>query len=126
MEIISTKQAPPPAAPYAQATKYNGILYVSGQVPLTPAGKMVEGDIKVKAQQCFDNLDAILKAGGSSRTDILKLGVFTTDINNFSAVNEVYVKYFQGHTPARTFVSVKELPLNSDVEIEAIAKAPES
>lgn len=121
MQFISTKNAPPPAAPYAQATKANGVLYVSGQVPLTPQGKMVEGDIQTKAQQCFDNLDAILEASGSTRKDILKLGVFATDIKNFAPINEVYVKYFQGHTPARTFVSVKELPLNADVEIEAIA-----
>lgn len=121
MQFISTKNAPPPAAPYAQATKANGTLYISGQVPLTPQGKMIEGDIKAKAQQCFDNLDAILLAGGATRKDIVKLNVFATDINNFAAVNEVYVKYFQGHTPARSFVSVRDLPLKADVEIEAIA-----
>ena len=121
MQFISTKNAPPPAAPYAQATMANGTLYISGQVPLTPQGKMVEGDIQTKAQQCFDNLDAILLAGGATRKDIVKLGVFATDIKNFGPINEIYVKYLQGHTPARTFVSVKELPLNADVEIEAIA-----
>jgi len=125
MEFVSTKAAPPPAAPYAQATKFNGTLYVSGQIPLTPAGKVVEGDIKAKAQQCFENLDAILKAGGTSKENILKLNIFTTDISSFGPVNEAYVKYLEGHTPARSFVSVKELPLNMDVEVEGIAAITE-
>lgn len=125
MEFISTTQAPPPAAPYSQAVKAAGLLHISGQVPLTPANKMVEGDIKAKAQQCFDNLHAILKAGGCAPKDIVKVGIFTTDIKSFGPVNEVYVKFFDGHRPARSFVAVKELPLNADVEVEAVAAVPE-
>lgn len=121
MEFVSTKLAPPPAAAYSQATKYGGVLYVSGQVPLTVQNKMIEGDIKSKAQQCFDNLGAILKEGGSAPNKVLKVNVFATDISNFGAINEVYSRFFDGHKPARSFVSVRDLPLGSDVEVEAIA-----
>lgn len=124
MEFISTVHAPPPAAPYSQAIKANGFLHISGQVPLTPENKMVEGDIQVKSKQCFDNLRAILKAGGCAPKDIVKISIFTTDINNFKSVNEVYVDFFQGHRPARSFIAVKALPLNADVEIEATALVP--
>lgn len=121
MEFVSTKLAPPPAAAYSQATKYGGILYVSGQVPLTVQNKMIEGDIKAKAQQCFDNLGAILKEGGSAPNKVLKINVFATDISNFGAINQVYSGFFGTHKPARSFVSVRDLPLGSDVEVEAIA-----
>ncbi|GMM53291.1 isoleucine biosynthesis protein [Starmerella bacillaris] len=126
MEFISTARAPPPAAPYSQAIKANGFLHISGQVPLTPENKMVEGDIQAKSQQCFDNLRAILQAGGCSPKDIVKINIYTNDITNFKSVNEVYVKFFEDHRPARSFVAVKALPLNADVEIEATALVPEN
>lgn len=121
MQAVSTKNTPPPAAPYSQAIKANGVIYLSGQVALTPENKMVEGTIQDRTQQCFDNLKAVLEAAGSSVDKIVKLGVYATDMENFSKINEVYVKFFNGHKPARTFVAVKSLPLGADVEIEAIA-----
>lgn len=123
VEFVSTKNAPPPAAPYSQATKANGMVFISGQVPLTPEGKMISGTIQEEAQQCFDNLKAILDESGSSIDKIVRIGVFTDDISYFGDVNVIYTKFFNGHKPARTFVAVKSLPLNARVEIEAIALA---
>lgn len=126
MEFISTARAPPPAAPYSQAVKANGFLYISGQVHLTTDNKLLEGTMQEKSQLCFDNIRAILEASGCAPKDVVKMNIFTTDISSFKAVNESYVKFFAGHCPARSFVAVKALPLNAEVEIEAIAAVPES
>lgn len=123
LEPVFTDKAAPPAAPYSQAVKAGGFVYVSGQIPLRADGSKVEGDIKVQAQQCFDNIKAIVEAAGSEVTKIVKLNIFTTDIKYFAAVNEVYVNFFNGHKPARSFTAAKALPLNMEVEIEAIALA---
>lgn len=109
--------------PYSQAVDMDGVIYLSGQSPVNPAtGKLTEGGITEQTKQCFANLLAVLKAAGLSFEDVQKVNVYLTDMNNFSAMNEVYKTQFSQPYPARTTVGVASLPLGALVEIEFIAK----
>lgn len=117
-----TKNAPQPVGPYSQAVKVNGFLYVSGQVPLTPEGKLIEStDIQVHAKQVLENLKAVVEAAGSSLEKVVKVNVFVLDIAQFGKINEIYAQYFSVNKPARSLVAVAALPLGVPLEIEAIA-----
>lgn len=96
---------------------------MSGQVPLTAEGKLVEGheDIQVQTRQVLDNVKAVIEAAGTTWESIIKVNVFVTDINDFAKINEIYKEFFSTHAPARSLVSVKALPLGVNIEIEAIA-----
>ncbi|GMG21580.1 unnamed protein product [Ambrosiozyma monospora] len=118
---VISSNAPPAAASYSHAIKANGFVYVSGQIPYTPDGKPVEGDIKAKGEQVLQNVFAILKDSNSSLEKIVKVNVFLTDINDFAKFNEVYSKYFNVHKPARSCVAVKDLPLGVPLEVEVVA-----
>lgn len=108
--------------PYSPAVEANGFIYFSGQIPIDSAtGKIIEGDIKAQALQCFKNLSKVLAAASVNSDDIIKTTVYLTDINDFTAVNQVYGEYFKAPYPARTAVAVCALPLGSNVEIEVIA-----
>ncbi|RUA17794.1 MAG: RidA family protein [Flavobacteriia bacterium] len=122
-KIINTSKAPAPIGPYNQAILVNGILYVSGQVPMDPAsGKLVEGDIKKETQQCMENLKAILEEAGMGFEDVVKASIFIKDMHQFSQINEVYGSYFDADTaPARETVEVANLPRFVNVEISMIA-----
>lgn len=119
--IIETPKAPSPAAPYSQALKFNKLVFVSGQVPLTAENMLVEGSMTDKAEQVVQNVKNILEASNSDLKHVLKATVFLTDMKYFSEFNAVYNKYFGGDKPARTCAAVKSLPLNVDVEMEVIA-----
>ena len=120
--IIATDKAPAAIGPYSQAVENNGMLFISGQIPLNPAtGKVVEGDVSAQAEQVFSNISAILDAAGYCFEDVIKTTVFIADMSLFAAVNEVYKKYYQSNCPARSTVAVKGLPLGVLVEIETIA-----
>lgn len=122
--VVSTTNAPAPVsgAPYNQAIVSGGFVFVAGQVPLDPAtGKLVEGGIEAQAEQVFDNLAAILEAGGSSLANVVKATVFLADMASFSAVNGVYARRMPEPFPARSAFAVRELPLGARVEIEVIA-----
>ena len=122
MSIINTDKAPAAIGPYSQAVSVNGILYTSGQIPIDPAtGKLVEGDIRVQAEQVMKNLGAVLEAAGSSFDKAVKTTCFLADMNDFAAFNEVYGKYFTS-LPARSCVAVKTLPKNVLVEVEVTAE----
>ncbi|CAI8503174.1 unnamed protein product [Hanseniaspora opuntiae] len=121
LKAFNTPLAPPPAASYSQAMKVNNLIYVSGQIPLTPDNKPVQGDIKVKAEQVISNINEILKEANSSLHHIVKVNIFLTDMSNFADFNSVYAKYFSEHKPARSCVAVKELPLGMDLEVEVVA-----
>lgn len=119
-EIISTENAPKAIGPYSQATKVNGFVFVSGQLPINPAlGQMPEG-IEAQARQCLENLSAIILEAGADFSQVVKTTIFLKDMDNFKTVNEVYEQYFKGNYPARSTVQVAKLPLDAEVEIEAI------
>ena len=125
-EAIRTEAAPAPfqGAPYSQAIKAGGLLFVSGQVALQPgAAKPVSDTIGEQTDQVFANLRAILEAAGSSLDRIVKTTVYLTDLGDFQAMNDVYKQYVGELPPARATIEVSKLPAGSLVEIEAIAIA---
>jgi 2-iminobutanoate/2-iminopropanoate deaminase len=124
MNTVQTDDAPRAIGPYSQAVQVDGWLYASGQLPMTPAGDMVEGDIEIQAEQVFNNIESILKAAGGSLSQVVKATVFVQDLNDFARLNAVYERRFAGHKPARSTVEVARLPRDARVEIEIIARLP--
>jgi 2-iminobutanoate/2-iminopropanoate deaminase len=123
-EIIATDRAPKAIGPYSQAVKWNGLLMLSGQIPLDPAtGQLVEGGIAEQTARVLENLQAVLEAAGSGLDKVLKTTVFMIDLAEFAAMNEVYGMYFASNPPARATVQAARLPRDSRVEIEAVAIA---
>jgi 2-iminobutanoate/2-iminopropanoate deaminase len=123
-EIIATDLAPKAIGPYSQAVKWNGLLILSGQIPLDPiTGHMVGGGIAEQTTRVLENLKAVLEAGGSSLDKVLKTTVFLIDMAEFPAMNEVYGRYFPSNPPARATVQAARLPRDARVEIELIAIA---
>ncbi|MCL6480766.1 MAG: RidA family protein [Firmicutes bacterium] len=123
-QIITTDRGPQAIGPYAQAVRANGLLFVSGQIPLDPAtGQMIEGDVAQQTARVLENLKGIVEAGGSSLERVVKTTVYLVDIADFAAMNEVYARYFSQNPPARATVAVRELPRGARVEIELIALA---
>ncbi len=120
---ISTPNAPAAIGPYSQAVKAGDFLYVSGQIPLSPAtGEIVGTTIEEQTEQVFANLQAILTEAGMTFDDVVKATVLLSDIANFGAVNTIYGKYFNGEVlPARAAFAVKDLPKGAMVEIELVA-----
>ncbi|MDO5614745.1 MAG: RidA family protein [Cruoricaptor ignavus] len=121
--IISTTNAPAAIGPYAQANLVNGVLYVSGQIPLNPAtGKLVEEGITEATHQVMRNLEAVLNEAGMTFKNVVKATIFLKDMEDFSQVNEVYASYLvEDYYPARETVQVSCLPKNVDIEISVIA-----
>lgn len=119
---ISTDKAPAAIGPYSQAVKTDSLIFVSGQIPVDPeTGKLVDG-IEAQTKQVFENIKAVLKAAGSDLTNVVKVTVFLSDMDNFQVVNNIYSCYFTGSVlPARCAVEVGALPKGSLVEIECIA-----
>lgn len=121
-KVISTPNAPGAIGPYSQAIEANGMLIISGQIPIDPAtGKVVEEDITVQTEQVMKNIGAILEAAGYSFSNVVKSTCLLSDMANFAAMNAVYGKYYQHEAPARAAFAVKTLPLNVLIEIETIA-----
>ena len=120
---ISTPNAPAAIGPYSQAVKAGDFLYVSGQIPLSPAtGEIVGTTIEEQTEQVFANLQAILAEAGMTFDDVVKATVLLSDIANFGAVNTIYGKYFNGEVlPARAAFAVKDLPKGAMIEIELVA-----
>ena len=122
IEQVKTNKAPEALGPYSQGIKYNGLVYLSGQLGILPeVGSIVATNIKDEATQVFENLKNILKASNSSLDNSLKVTVYLKDINDFSIVNEVDAKYFK-NKPARSLVEVSRLPKNANIEVDLIAK----
>ncbi len=123
-EVVRTEAAPAPfqGAPYSQAIKANGFVFVSGQLSLLPGQKdLLPGDIKAQTQQVFSNLRAILEEAGSSLDQLVKTTVFLQNLDDFAGMNEVYAREVGSPPPARSTVEVAKLPSGALVEIEAIA-----
>ena len=121
-EIIATENAPQAIGPYSQAVRAGNMVFASGQIPLDPATKeFVPGGIAEQTEQVLRNLKAVFAAAGVEMAQIVKTTVFLADMNDFTAMNEVYGKYFAEKPPARATVQAARLPKDAKVEIEAIA-----
>lgn len=121
--MIRTDNAPAPIGPYSQAILSGNELFCSGQIPIDPAsGEMIEGDVSAQTELVLRNLGAVLQAAGMDYANVVKTTIFLVDMNDFSAVNAVYAKYFDAAKPARSTVAVAALPRAARVEIDAIAK----
>ena len=119
---INTAAAPAAIGPYSQAIEANGIVFVSGQLPIDPAtGAFAEGGIKELTRQSLTNMKAILAEAGLTMAHVVKTTVFLADMADFAEMNEVYASFFEGVCPARSAVAVKTLPKEARVEIECIA-----
>ena len=119
---ISTDTAPAAVGAYSQATTNGDLVFTAGQIPMTPDGELLDDEpIDVQAEQCLDNLAAILDAEGLGMEDVLKVTVFLDDVDDFEVMNDTYAGYFSAEPPARSAVEVANLPKGVGVEIEAIA-----
>lgn len=120
-EIVSTGEAPKAVGPYSQAVSCGGLLFCSGQIPLDPAtGKLVEGGVREQTERALKNLEAVLRAGNSGRSAVVKTTVYLLDMGEFQAMNEVYKSFFPEDPPARVTVQVSGLPAGARVEIDAV------
>ena len=121
-QIISTGSAPKAIGPYSQAVAWNGLVFLSGQIPLDPAtGQLVEGGIAEQTVRVLENIKAVLEASGSSLDKVLKTTVFLKNMGDFPQINEVYGRYFPTDAPARSTVEAARLPRDVQVEIDCIA-----
>ena len=121
-KVIFTSKAPAAIGPYSQAIEANGMLFLSGQLPVNPAtGEFPEGGITEQTTQSFENIKSILEEAGLTTANIVKTTVFLADMALFGEMNAVYAKYFDGDFPARSAIAVKALPKGALVEIECIA-----
>ena len=121
---ITSPELTPPVGPFSQAIKVDGFIYLSGQVGQDPAtGKLVAGGIVAETERVFQNLSAVLKAAGKSFDDVVRAGVFLTNMSDYAAMNSIYAKYFSQPFPARTTIAAAALPLGACVEIDLVVKA---
>lgn len=121
-KVIFTEKAPTAIGPYSQAIEANGMVFMSGQIPVNPAtGEFVEGGIVEQTTQVFENIKNVLAEAGLTTANVVKTTVFLADMSLFADMNAVYAKYFDGAFPARSAVAVKALPKGALVEIECIA-----
>ncbi len=118
---IHSDRAPAAIGPYSQAIRSGNTVYLSGQTPLDPAtGMLVEGDITVQARRAFDNLKAVCEAAGGSFDDVVRVGLYLTDLRDFNAVNAVMADMFSDPYPARSTIEVAGLPKGSAFEVDAV------
>src|SRR5690349_2041283 len=121
-EIIATEQAPRAIGPYSQAVRAGNLVFASGQIPIDPAtGEFVSGGIEEQTEQVLKNLTEVFAAAGVQMSQIVKTTVFLADMNDFTAMNEVYARFFGEASPARATVQAARLPRDARVEIDAIA-----
>ena len=122
MQTIYTEKAPKPIGAYSQAVKYNGFVFVSGQIAIDPkTNQFVNGTVEEQTEIIMENIKAILEEAGLDLSCVIKTTIYLKNIEDFPKVNEVYSRYFKEHKPARATVEVSNLPKNALVEIEVIA-----
>ena len=121
MKAVNSKNAPAAIGPYSQAIETDGLVFVSGQLPIVPGSSEFAGDIIANTHQCLKNIKAILNEAGLDMCNVVKTTVLLKDMNDFAAMNEVYAQYFSEPYPARAAFEVAKLPKGSNIEIEAIA-----
>jgi 2-iminobutanoate/2-iminopropanoate deaminase len=121
-DVVHTDRGPKPIGPYSQAIKANGFVYLAGQVALDPkTGELTGSDINQQTERVMENMKGVLEAAGSNLAHVVKTTVFLKDLNDFSAMNEVYARYFTVAPPARSTVEVSRLPKDALLEIDVIA-----
>jgi len=119
--IIHTTEAPKAIGTYSQGIKSDNFVFTSGQIPINPqSGELIKGDFKSEVKQVLINLNGVLKGGGSSLQQAIKLTVFLTDLSHFAQVNEIFNEFFPDNPPARSAVQVSALPMNARIEIDAV------
>ncbi|MCC6371676.1 MAG: hypothetical protein IT236_11775 [Bacteroidia bacterium] len=121
-QIIFTDKAPAPIGPYSQAIRCGKTLYVSGQIALRTDGSMDTSSVENECRQVLNNIKKIVEAGGKNLNDVCKVSIFTTDLKQFSRINEVYKTFFSTSPPARETIEVKALPKGAHIEISVIAQ----
>ena len=121
--VIQTEEAPKAIGPYSQGIRIRAgeLLFLSGQIPLTPTGEVVSGDIESQTRQVLKNLEAVLAAGGSSLNQVLKTTVYLKNLDDFPRMNAVYERFFRDKPPARSTVEVSRLPRQVGIEVDVIA-----
>ena len=119
--IIETKKGPSPKGQYSQIVIGGPFVFLSGQLPFTPDGKLVDGDITAQTRQILENVKNMLEEAGSSLENVVKMGVYIDDIDGFQAMNEVYSEFFPEQPPARTTLVVSKFPPGAKIEIDATA-----
>ena len=121
-ETISTEKAPGAIGPYSQAVKTGNMVFCSGQIPIDPTtGEFISNDVAEQTRQVLINLSAVLEAAGTDLNNVVKTTVFLADMNDFTAMNEIYAEFFNENKPARATVQAARLPRDARVEIECIA-----
>jgi 2-iminobutanoate/2-iminopropanoate deaminase len=121
--VIATEKAPAAIGPYSQGIRIRGLVFTSGQIAIDPANSEVVSDkIEEQTRQVFENLKAVLEAGGSSLHQIIKTTVYLKEMSDFQAMNKVYAEYFTENRPARSTIEVSRLPKDVKIEIEVIAE----
>ena len=124
-KIFLTDKAPEPVGPYSQAVIHNGIMYVSGQVPLDPqTGELISGTIEDETEAVLNNLRSIVEEAGATMEDVLRVSCYLADMEDFPRFNAVYAKYFTINPPARSTFQAARLPLDVQVEVDAIVALP--
>ena len=124
INTLATEKAPAAVGPYSQGIRVGDFVYTSGQLPIDPkTGQLVQEDIQTATRVALNNVKAVLEQGGATLETVVKVTVFVKDMNNFSAINEVYAEFFTEHKPARSLVEVARLPKDGVIEIEAVAIA---
>jgi len=126
MQRVQTDRAPSAIGPYSQAVVAGGWVFVSGQIPLTPAGELVTGDITAQTRQALENLREVLRAAGSGLDRVVQVTAYLADMNDFAAFNEVYASFFSEPYPARAVVEVARLPKDVKVEVACTARGGEA
>ena len=119
--VIHTTEAPKAIGTYSQGIRSDNFVFTSGQIPINPqSGELIKGDFKSEVKQVLINLNGVLKGGGSSLQQAIKLTVFLTDLSHFAQVNEIFNEFFPDNPPARSAVQVSALPMNARIEIDAV------
>ena len=119
--VIHTTEAPKAIGTYSQGIKSDNFVFTSGQIPINPkSGELIKGDFKSEVKQVLINLNGVLKGGGSSLQQAIKLTVFLTDLSHFAEVNEIFDEFFPDNPPARSAVQASALPMNARIEIDAV------
>ena len=123
-DVISTPDIARPVGPFSSGVLAGELIFLSGQVAQDPAtGKLITGDVSAQAEQIFRNFDAVLRAAGKTFADVVRVGVYLTNMGDYVAMNGVYAKHFSPPFPARTAIGVAALPLGARVEIDLVVKA---
>jgi len=120
---VHSDQAPKAVGPYSQAIMHDNTLYLSGQIGLVPdSGKLAGDDLKSQAVQVMHNLNAVLNEAGAATSDIIKVGIYLTDMSDFPELNQLYADWLGAHRPARATVAVAALPLDARIEMDLMAR----